>query len=219
MKKLMLAATLAALTFGAAQAVAVDWDWGKSALSQSGTVTSGSSTGWTCSTAGTYTGNASFAARVTYTLPDGGSLKNGAAWMELFGFDNAGIIYSLQTNGQKQVGLFVDSTGTGNMTADNLSALMANGTLTLVLEYDDAAGTLAVYANDTLVTTATGVEINDWVTFRAGQSSRPLDREFPDGTAYTFELTTERTALIPEPTALALLALGVAGVALRRRVA
>ncbi len=199
-----------------AQAASTDWDWTKTAVSKSGEA----GTGWTASTEGLYDGNASFAARVVYTLPEGGTLVNGRSWMELFGFDNAGTIWNLQTNDSKQIGLFKSGTGTGDFTSDNLSTLMADGTLSLVLEYDDTAQTLALYVNDTLVTTAADVDINDWITFRAGQGGRPLDREFPAGTTYDFALTTEPApSEVPEPTALALLALGVAGVALRRRVA
>ena len=102
--------------------------------------------------------------------------------MELFGFDNSGTIWNLQTNDSKQIGLFKNGTGTGDFTSANLSSLMEGGTLTLMFEYDDANHTLAVYVNDTLVTTAADVDINDWIAFRAGQGGRPLDREFPNGT-------------------------------------
>ena len=179
-----------------AQAASTDWDWSKTAVSQNGTLGNRTTTRWTASTQGLYSGNASFAARVVYTLPEGGTLVNGRPWMELFGFDNVGTIWNLQTNDSKQIGLFKKGTGTGDFTSDNLSTLMADGTLSLVLEYDDTAQT------------------------RAGQGGRPLDREFPNGTTYDFALTTEPApSEVPEPTALALLALGVAGVALRRRVA
>ena len=202
-----------------AQAASTDWDWSKTAVSQNGTL-GNRTTRWTASTQGQYSGNASFAARVVYTLPEGGTLVNGRPWMELFGFDNVGTIWNLQTNDSKQIGLFKKGTGTGDFTSDNLSTLMADGTLSLVLEYDDTAQTLALYVNDTLVTTAADVDINDWIAFRAGQGGGPLDREFPNGTTYDFALTTEPApSEVPEPTALALLALGVAGVALRRRVA
>ena len=218
MKQFVVAFACMALA-AVAQAASTDWDWSKTAVSQNGTL-GNRTTRWTASTQGQYSGNASFAARVTYTLPNGGSLNNGQAWMELFGFDNSGTIWNLQTNDSKQIGLFKNGTGTGDFTSDNLSTLMADGTLSLVLEYDDTAQTLALYVNDTLVTTAADVDINDWIAFRAGQGGRPLYREFPNGTTYEFVLTTTPSSSeVPEPTALALLALGVAGVALRRRVA
>lgn len=86
-------------------------------------------------------------------------------------------------------------------------------------DYDDSASTLEYYVNDVLVDTQNGVDINAWVTFKAGVSdgSRPLDRIFPTDGSVSYETAFSTTRSIPEPTALALLALGAAATALRRR--
>ena len=75
MKQFVVAFACMALA-AVAQAASTDWDWSKTAVSQNGTL-GNRTTRWTASTQGQYSGNASFAARVTYTLPNGGSLNNG----------------------------------------------------------------------------------------------------------------------------------------------
>ena len=218
MKQFVVAFACAALA-AVAQAASTDWNWNQAVITQNGET--GKS--WSVSTEGKYSGNTSFAVRVTYTLPEGGSLNDDDNAIELFAFNYANSYWKLQTNPIEQIVFGRPSFAASFLST--LSVLMKDGKLTLMFEYDDAAQTIAVYIEDSCLTNATtsGVNIDSWLTFRAGgiDNAYPLDREFPEGTTYEFMLTTKPASDpgVPEPTVLALLALGIAGAALRRRVA
>ena len=214
--KVCFAALAALAALGTTRAAAADWtDWqdgeSRALTSASWSIASNSAYG--------YNGGSDFAFRVTYTLAEGATLQNGSAWARLLAMDHSETIYEFQSSGVGGASKTWMSHG-GYVQGDTFANLLAtnDNSLTFSFEYDHSAKTLTYLVNDVALHTVEGVNINAWVTFKAGDACRPLDRLFPTDGTVTYETAFSTTrAPIPEPTALALLALGVAGVALRRR--
>ncbi len=218
MSKPILAAVLAAVALGAAQAVTVDWAWSNYA-----TATPSTTDRWAVK-------SLSDARTFTFTIPASEDVGAGTAIAVsklIFGAHNnpegtnsdaslrrttiAGLTIADSSGATiADVGPFTEVTdggalytgaGGNNATPNAQVAEVAGITLvvgeTYTVTLDQYSAFALIQTTDDSLSTLTG----SWV------AAMGIEGTYDDGT------------LVPEPTALALLALGVAGVALRRRLA
>lgn len=220
---------------GLTQAVTINWDSVKGAVdlgtkTSSGSIAVGTSEGQANLGSGSWTIAAKLAAGSISAYTNAGH-----KYPAIIGFGTSETkkdAYRFRANCSASGGTNTGSIGfEDNITRTEASdvALTSNTTYDFVISFDSQTSTVNFYLNDTLYGTLSNFTgtVTDIVWGKSGATNSNMDLWNNNSGTYSLDLDyvagmtydEVKASVIPEPTALALLALGAAGLALRRKAA
>ena len=159
-----------------------------------------------------YNGNADFALQVIFA----GGMELTGAWGDLLTVRSSGDVYRIQKTGNRNLAGYRDRGGSDWTSLESpAGSLPTTDPLTILFTYDHSENRIALVVDGQEVGYGSAT-IPAWITLETGRGERSIfGKAFSNYDLESVKFSTSE--VIPEPTVASLLALAVAGLALRRK--